>query len=1387
MNYRFDPIGLSYGTIYKMTTAGAITTLHTFTGTGTDGANPIAGLVRAADGDLYGTTQLGGTYNKGTVFKITTSGTHTTLYSFGATATDAVNPAADLIQGASPDTNLYGTTQYGGASNNGTVFKITTSGTLTVLYSFSGSDGMNPVAGLVQGASPDTNLYGTTQNGGTNGLGTIFKISTAGSLITLRHFAGGSEGSNPAAALIRAADGNYYGTVLRGETNADGTAFKTTSTGTFTLLHTFIGSDGTEPKAGLVQGANPDTNFYGTTPGDNSLTALKQQQFRDGVAEWAAFANVHFVEFISGAVPTNFITVQESPPGNEGGFSSSVGKAGGEQFVQFGLHSWNRGTVCHEVGHALGLWHEQQRTDRDTYVTINFSNIPTGLQPNFAIITGSDTQITAYDFYSIMHYTRNTFAINPNIDTIIMNAGYTQYADVIGKVYDRVLSKIERAGMATVYGNPSPLPSAVVTSTKDSGPGSLRTAIYYAFDKSTDPSPIATPVTFNIPINDPNFSGGVFSIKPTAGLPALGNGTTVDGTSQTAFTGDTNTSGPEIAVDGSNFASNALGGEPFNFFTPGLILRAANCTIKGLTIQNFNERNIDIFQGTDPNGSAATGNVIGGTTAAERNVISGSGTYGIGIHDSTTTGNFIRGNYIGTNQGGTAAQANAIAGVVIYSGAHGNTVGGTAAGAGNVISGNTNHGVFIGDAGSNNNLVQGNKIGLNAAGDAAIPNNVAIEITAGAQSNTIGGTTSGAGNTISGNTFDGISINDFNDVSAVGTRNNVVQGNLIGVNNAAMHVGDAAIPNHGGGGVDIFAGAQSNTIGGTASGAGNLISGNQSPGIAIGGTGTNNNLVQGNVVGLNAAGTGKIHNGDGIALCCGAQLNTIGGTTTAARNIISGNQYSGISIGSNETNNNLVQGNYIGLDATGSTVQGNTFDGIAIYGDGPAPSPTPGPAPNTGAQSNTIGGLTSGARNIISGNGGNGVSIGNPGSNGTNNNLVQGNYIGTDPAGTTAKPNAGAGVVIYGGTQSNTIGGTTPSGRNVISGNTGQGVAIGGLGGSLGATIGPTQNVVAGNYIGLDATGVAKIANNSTGVDIYGTAQSNTIGGTWAGARNFICGSTYYGVALSGIGTNSNLVQGNTIGLNVGGTIIANGLQGVALFQSQQADPSGPQSNLIGGSALGASNIIAGNTSEGVAVFDAGTLKNTIRQNSIFSNSAKGIALSNGGNNSQPAPTSLSPAVSTAANPNGTDVGGTYSGSAATIEFFASPTGDPSGFGEGQYFIGSISTGSGSFTAHLAAAVPVGYVISATSTDANGSTSEFSQDATVPAFADNGNDSIPDQWMQSHFGHIDPRMSDRSRASDGADGDGLTNLQEYRAAPIRLIRTARFALNQSQRMPAPIK
>src|ERR1039458_5494955 len=239
--------------------AQTLTTLYTFCSQSrcTDGELPAAGLVQAANGDLYGTTQGGGTNDYGTVFKITPSGTLTTLYSFCSqtNCADGAYLVAGLVQAANGD--LYGTTENGGGY--GTVFKITPGGTLTTLYSFCSlgypcTDGQYPVAGLVQAANGD--LYGTTQYGGTNGEGAVFKISPGGTLTTLYSFCSQTnctDGSAPDAELVQAANGDLYGTTQYGGTNGGGTVFKITPGGTLTTLYSFCSqtncTDGSAPDA----------------------------------------------------------------------------------------------------------------------------------------------------------------------------------------------------------------------------------------------------------------------------------------------------------------------------------------------------------------------------------------------------------------------------------------------------------------------------------------------------------------------------------------------------------------------------------------------------------------------------------------------------------------------------------------------------------------------------------------------------------------------------------------------------------------------------------------------------------------------------------------------------------------------------------------------------------------------------------------------------------------------------------------------------------------------------------------------------------------------------------------------------------------------------------
>ena len=247
------------GTVFKIAPGGALTTLHSFNGT--DGASPYGVLVQAGDGNFYGTTEEGGANGYGTVFKITPGGVLTTLYSFAST--DGGYPQAGLVQAT--DGSFFGTTTNGGASSNcphgcGTVFQITPAGTLTTLHSFTFTDGAYPFAGLV--LATDGNFYGTTTKGGANGSGTIFGITLSGNLSTLHSFAL-SNGAYPVAGLVLATDGNLYGTTTTGGPNGYGTVFKITLGGVLTTLHSFDGTDGSDSQGAMIQAT--DGNFYGTT------------------------------------------------------------------------------------------------------------------------------------------------------------------------------------------------------------------------------------------------------------------------------------------------------------------------------------------------------------------------------------------------------------------------------------------------------------------------------------------------------------------------------------------------------------------------------------------------------------------------------------------------------------------------------------------------------------------------------------------------------------------------------------------------------------------------------------------------------------------------------------------------------------------------------------------------------------------------------------------------------------------------------------------------------------------------------------------------------------------------------------------------------------------
>ena len=483
-----------------------------------------------------------------------------------------------------------------------------------------------------------------------------------------------------------------------------------------------------------------------------------------------------------------------------------------------------------------------------------------------------------------------------------------------------------------------------------------------------------------------------------------------------------------------------------NQFGDGLTIFAADTTVEGLAIINSGVAGIDIeannvqvysnFIGIDPINStvapnANTGIMLSGASnctigaPGRGNLIAGNDSNGISIQ-SNSDANLIQSNGIGTTlettNGGTGISLSPLEigntgdGILVGSSIK-NTIGGTAAGDGNIISGNDDRGVDI--QGGSNTLVLGNTIGLDAAGTEATPNGKdGILISAASTGDTIGGTTSGAGNLISSNQNNGILSN--------GNTGLLIQGNTIGTD-----VTGELNRGNGGDGV-MIQGSSAITIGGSVKGAGNLISANSGNGISLepgaassGSTNggapraatvphSSNNLIQGNTIGIDLNGSKGLGNGsDGIYLLNSPQ-NTIGGTSTAAGNISSSNAGGGIVIVGATGSKNLVEGNICGTNAADSddTIFGNAFDGIDI----------------NESPDNTIGGTASGAGNILVLNQGNGVHI--QGATATAN-LVLGNHIGTDLNADPFLGNFHTGVNIE-SAPGNTIGGTTIGASNFI-------------------------------------------------------------------------------------------------------------------------------------------------------------------------------------------------------------------------------------------------------------------------------------------------------------------------------------------------------------------
>jgi hypothetical protein len=682
---------------------------------------------------------------------------------------------------------------------------------------------------------------------------------------------------------------------------------------------------------------------------------------------------------------------------------------------------------------------------------------------------------------------------------------------------------------------------------------------------------------------DNNVVRGNYIGTDVSGNGALGNtmnGVVVNSASNTVVRGN---------VIGAN-------GKDFNFFMGGIVIGMDGTNAAGTVVAgNFIGVGADgaTKLGKHTNGVLLLGRhvntTIGGTTAADRNVISGNDDGIVMLAGSNVT---IQGNYIGTNAAGSAAVPNANDGVRVRGSDV--TIGGTANGAGNVISGNGGNGISA----LGSTLIQGNSLGVGADGSTQIGNQRGIFVdNPGAGAVTIGGAAAGARNVISGNALYGIDLFNVNG-------GGVVQGNFIGTDaggSVAVGNGKNGVQINGGRNIQVF---------------GNVISGNgagSAGGVNV--DGATDTRVAGNLIGLNALGTAAVPNGlYGVRVRSGDNT-TIGGTTAADRNVISGNTGSGIflQVGRNAT----IQGNFIGTNAAGSAAVPNTGDGVRIFS---CPGVTVGGTANgagnvisgnggagifststdlliqgnylgvgadgltkignqrgvlmdisfdVGAAPVVIGGAGAGARNVISGNALYGIDLSKVGRGA----VVQGNFIGTDAGGSVAVGNGKNGVQIYGGRNIQVLG-------NVISGN-----GVGGVNVDLAA-----DTRVAGNLIGLNALGTAAVPNGLYGVRV-GSGSNTTVGGTTAADRNVISGNTGAGVQVTG---GSALIVGNTIGLDPSGTTaVGNGGFGVSIQTNQVT---------VGGTAAGARNVISGNAQGGVQVLNVSAAGVAIQGNSIGTN-----------------------------------------------------------------------------------------------------------------------------------------------------------------------------------------
>jgi uncharacterized repeat protein (TIGR03803 family) len=1185
-----------FGTVFKLNTNGAgYTVLRRFTGGTNDGVNPQGRLLEGSDGALYGATQTGGSSNAGTIFKLNKDGTgYSVLRSATGTAAggdqspvgslaeagdgflygaaqllfkisktgmdfqavrrfrlgggDGWNPLSEVMEAS--DGFLYGTTFYGGSNDLGTVFRMSRGGSnYTLLHQFSGAvDGARPRAALVEGN--DGLLYGTTYQGGSANLGTVFKLNkSGGAFASLRSFTGtGGDGWGPQAPLLRGSDSLLYGTTERGGSLNNGTVFRMNTNGSdFTVLRSFgvTSGIGWNVIAGLIEAS--DGRLYGTAQFGGSNNAGTVFRLDRNGSNFMVLR--HFMDTAGGDGARPVATLREGSDGRLYGVASQGGSAGSG--TVFGLNKDGSGyAVLHHFIGGVGDGAFPRGPLWETAAGVLLGTTYNG-GGNAEAGTVFRLKRDGSGFFLLHTFTRGDGdGGNPR-------AGLIRGGD--GAFYGTTQGGGSLGGGTAFRITDAAPPSLnfAVLNTNDGGPGSLRQAIT---DANASPA-ISNRIVFAIP----GFSPHV--ITPASALPALTARITLDGYTQPGATPNTSPGGfnanLRVMLDGSNAGAGVS----------GLRLTGSNCLVRGLAIGRFAGHGVSIESG-------------------EVHVISGNA---LGLDASLQPA------------------GNGLDGVRVNGARH--VIGGPEPAARNAVAHNARGLVVVAGAGHAlraNRVFAHTGLGLDLGGDGVTPNDP-------------------------GDADVGANLRQNFPLLARVTHtgaNLLLAGTLNSAPNAAFHLdfyANAACHPSGHGEGEEYLGALTVNLDGSGQAAFQTeLPTPPSPELRF----------------ITATATDAAGNTSEFSPCAAAPV--LQATFTVRH--------------TNDTGPESLRQAL--LDAAASTALTNTvaFD-------------IPGPGPHVIAPLTALPLLAPGT--ILDG-------YTQPGA--VANTLADGF-------------NADLRIVLDGAAAS------FIPGLRVGTNNTVRGLAIVRWRGHGLVAVNGRQLLIEGNSIGLDPAGQA-LGNLNHGLAFEGVARDCLIGGVAPAARNVISANGVLGIGFDpqAPGSVSNAVLGNFIGTDFTGALPRGNRAGGVWLEGGF--------NRVGGVEPGAANVIAFNRGAPGLWVSGGF--NPIRRNRIFGHeAAPGIDLFPAGVNLGQNYPVLDLATHTGG---GLLVRGTLDSrpnQTYEVEFFANEAFHPSGYGEGQFYLDSTAVttdaaGHATFEAMLPAPAPERRFLSATATDAEGNTSEFS-------------------------------------------------------------------------------